>query len=376
MTTLTNTDIQATYGDVLTCTNGGQGLTATLQAVQDGLGNSSCMQLSTVAMTINGTLINSGTGAFQLPSGSTAQRPAPATNGMERYNSQTNVVEAYVNGVWVSANGNGSVTSVTGTANQINVANPTTTPTLTLSNTVQLPGTLTCSNIGIGTSATNTISSTNANGNINITPNGSGNIVLNALNANSVVINNDGNPFSPACLIIADSVTGFTVGVTALPVQNYEIVLPAIAPIVTNSVMTFSIAANIANASFSDPAVISFQRTITQAAHGFAVGQLLKISASNTYALAQANSAANAQVIGIVETVVDANDFVIQFGGYVSTGAFAATTAATLYYLSPTVAGSFTSTVPVASTQVIKPIFFTESTTKAYFINQLGVVIP
>jgi hypothetical protein len=50
MTTLTNTNISATYGDVLTTTNGGAGLSTTLQLVQDGLGNSSPMSIATDAV--------------------------------------------------------------------------------------------------------------------------------------------------------------------------------------------------------------------------------------------------------------------------------------------------------------------------------------
>ena len=55
MTNLTNLSPAASYGDLITCTNNGQGLTATLQPIQDGLGNSSAIQLSTVALNVVGT---------------------------------------------------------------------------------------------------------------------------------------------------------------------------------------------------------------------------------------------------------------------------------------------------------------------------------
>lgn len=45
---------------------------------------------------------DTGTGALGLPAGSTAQRPSNAANGFMRYNTETNVVESYVNGAWVS----------------------------------------------------------------------------------------------------------------------------------------------------------------------------------------------------------------------------------------------------------------------------------
>jgi hypothetical protein len=54
-----------------------------------------------------GRTVMDGTGALMLPKGTTAQRPkvsgvrAPAgANGYMRYNSQTNVIEGYINGVW------------------------------------------------------------------------------------------------------------------------------------------------------------------------------------------------------------------------------------------------------------------------------------
>ena len=47
MTQLTNLIIGASYGDVLTTTNSGQGLTTNLLPLQDGLGNSSTITIAT-----------------------------------------------------------------------------------------------------------------------------------------------------------------------------------------------------------------------------------------------------------------------------------------------------------------------------------------
>jgi len=63
-----------------------------------------------------GRTVMSGTGALQLPKGTTAQRPQPTNiagggasdavrvpngdNGYIRYNTSTNSIEAYINGVW------------------------------------------------------------------------------------------------------------------------------------------------------------------------------------------------------------------------------------------------------------------------------------
>lgn len=55
MTALTNLSPAASYGDLITCTNNGQGLTASLQNIQDGLGNNSAIQLSTTTLNVVGT---------------------------------------------------------------------------------------------------------------------------------------------------------------------------------------------------------------------------------------------------------------------------------------------------------------------------------
>jgi hypothetical protein len=50
---------------------------------------------------LKNTTIND-TGYMQLPSGTTAQRPASPINGMMRFNTTTEVLEAYVAGAWVT----------------------------------------------------------------------------------------------------------------------------------------------------------------------------------------------------------------------------------------------------------------------------------
>lgn len=125
MTTLTNLQPEYSYGDVITTTNNGQGFTAVLLPIQDGLGNQSPMSLSTqavnfnragpftfrlddVAITAPAANINAvcganptilGTVPLILPNGNV--EPAPV-NGMIFYNTGTNQLRAVVNGVWVT----------------------------------------------------------------------------------------------------------------------------------------------------------------------------------------------------------------------------------------------------------------------------------
>ena len=82
-----------------------------------------------------------GTGAMKLPLGTTGERPG-GSNGQIRYNTTTNRYEGYQNGTWATlGNGDGTVTSVSGTANQISVANGTTTPVVSIASNPVLPGT-------------------------------------------------------------------------------------------------------------------------------------------------------------------------------------------------------------------------------------------
>ena len=83
-----------------------------------------------------------GTESITVPAGTTAQRPAPASNGDLRYNTELARFEAYVNSSWQTlGSGDGTVSNVSGTANQISVANGTTTPAVSIADNPVLPGT-------------------------------------------------------------------------------------------------------------------------------------------------------------------------------------------------------------------------------------------
>lgn len=100
--------------------------------------------------TIEPNAVIPGTGALTIPSGTTAERPSPATEGMIRYNTDTNQFEAYENGAWVDlvagSGGIGTVTSVGLSSTDLTVSGSpvTTSGTITLNLAVQgglVPGT-------------------------------------------------------------------------------------------------------------------------------------------------------------------------------------------------------------------------------------------
>lgn len=127
--------------------------------------------------------------------------------------------------------------------------------------------------------------------------------------------------------------------------------------------------------NIGDTLVLSTKKNITQAAHGFIVGNILKLTGTTTYAKAKADSSANAEVVGVVSAVADADNFTLLNEGYIT--GLSGLTAATTYFLSPTIVGAFTSTEPTAVTQVSKPLLITDTTTSGYFsFSYRGLLIP
>lgn len=80
-----------------------------------------------------------GTGGVQVPTGTSAQRLP--VNGVMRYNSDNSRFEFYQSSAWATiGTGDGTVTNVQGTLNQISVANGTTVPVVSIANNPVLPG--------------------------------------------------------------------------------------------------------------------------------------------------------------------------------------------------------------------------------------------
>lgn len=115
---------------------------------------------------------------------------------------------------------------------------------------------------------------------------------------------------------------------------------------------------------------------VAQTGHGFVVGDVIRAtSTANTYAKAQADSAANAEVVGYVSVVDDANNFTYTTEGIVSAGV-PTNTAGTVYFLSPSSAGALTAAEPTTAGQISKPLLtILESATTAYFHNYRGMLL-
>jgi hypothetical protein len=116
--------------------------------------------------------------------------------------------------------------------------------------------------------------------------------------------------------------------------------------------------------------------TITKTGHGFNVGDVLRSDGTaNGYALAQADSVGNAEVVGIVTAVPDADNFTLTLQGIVTANVPVAT-AGSVLFLSPTSPGALTATEPTAIGQISKPVAIVlQSGTKMIFNNFRGMNI-
>lgn len=112
---------------------------------------------------------------------------------------------------------------------------------------------------------------------------------------------------------------------------------------------------------------------ISQNSHGLSVGDIVRIDGSGNYVVSQADSASNAEVVGIVSAVSGVDDFTLQMGGVLA--GLVGLTAGSIYYLSPSAAGAYTVTKPTTAGQVVKAVFQAASTTTAIWLNYLGILI-
>ena len=111
---------------------------------------------------------------------------------------------------------------------------------------------------------------------------------------------------------------------------------------------------------------------ITQASHGFVLGDILYLSGS-TYTKAIATAANTAEVVGMVSRVVDSSTFEMTISGEVT--GLSGLTAGEAYFLSPTTAGAMTITEPTTIGQVSLPLGVASSTTSFYVTLKRGNVV-
>lgn len=116
--------------------------------------------------------------------------------------------------------------------------------------------------------------------------------------------------------------------------------------------------------------------TITQTAHGFAVGDIIyQTTTLSTYALASAAAPDTSEWIGIVQSVPTANTFTYSTAGLVTIPTTSAANIGSVAFLSTvgTTGNTTTFTEPTAVSSVSKPVYIVLSTTTALLENYRAV---
>jgi len=113
---------------------------------------------------------------------------------------------------------------------------------------------------------------------------------------------------------------------------------------------------------------------VVQVAHGLVVGNVVRIDGVGNFIKAQANNVANAEVVGIVTTFTDANNFTLTIAGSIVAG-LAGLLFGEVQYLSPTTPGAMVNVRPVAVGQVVKPLLVALTATSGIWNNMLGELL-
>lgn len=119
-------------------------------------------------------------------------------------------------------------------------------------------------------------------------------------------------------------------------------------------------------------------QTITQPGHPFAVGNWVRVDiTSGLYAFAQADSAENAETIGVVIERPDANTFVLQQSGYITSAqaVFAGLTTGEVQFLDTAVMGGMTNIDATLNGQVSRPVFVPDSPTSGWVVPYRPMIV-
>jgi microcystin-dependent protein len=124
----------------------------------------------------------------------------------------------------------------------------------------------------------------------------------------------------------------------------------------------------------------SVKETFVQASHGFAVGTAIRFDpsiggASGAFVKARADTAVNAEVIGVVGSVQDADTFTVVYQGAINIPALAGVSFPALF-LSDTILGGITHNPPSTVGSIIKPVILRAASGNRYnVVNYLGTQI-
>lgn len=119
-------------------------------------------------------------------------------------------------------------------------------------------------------------------------------------------------------------------------------------------------------------------QTLTQPGNSFVVGNWVRIDASGQYVLAQADTAQDAEVIGvIVQIVTPGSVFVLQQSGYVTTAmaVFSGLVDGDVYFLDTATLGTMVNVDATINGQVSRPVFVADTPTSGWVVPYRGLIV-
>lgn len=109
---------------------------------------------------------------------------------------------------------------------------------------------------------------------------------------------------------------------------------------------------------------------VYQANHGFSIGNILYRKVGE-FALAKANSKETSQVVGMISNILSIDTFELTFaGGFVS--GLSGLQDSKLYYLSDSISGSMTTSMPIGIGSILKPVFRAMSSSSGFVIGDIA----
>jgi microcystin-dependent protein len=114
----------------------------------------------------------------------------------------------------------------------------------------------------------------------------------------------------------------------------------------------------------------------TTSPHGFSVGDVVRFeTATSLWTKAQANSAENSEVAGVVSAITTTTEFEVTYSGYIEITSLAGVTSPVLF-LDSTAAGGLTASPPSAIGMVVKPVLTKTTNGSGYIVsNYIGTQI-
>ena len=166
------------------------------------------------------TLHISATDAIRLASGTTVQRPGSPANGDIRYNSTISTIEGYSNGTWANLASGSSISDADGnTMIQVEESSDEDIIRFDIAGTERAKIEAATITLGVTTLSTtaSTITGTAADGNITITPNGTGAVAISSAMtvAGNLTVSGTTTTVSTTNTVVADNILELNNGISA-----------------------------------------------------------------------------------------------------------------------------------------------------------------